>query len=526
MIRISYAGPSGKPQSFTTEADSVLIGRRLPSRPDQLGLNDEKVSGRHARISLESGEYCIEDLGSTNGTWVNKKKIKPNTKTRLTADSAVLIGKAELKIEARHPPLCGPSGADLAASDRKPKETIEAGAPLPDLFLAGGSLEAAHQRLSAVYEMSVSLGEIEDLDHLAVALLEQVLRAFPKVQRSGHCGLLLGNDLALKAFQPEAEPPACSLTLARQVWAQKRGCLWQVDAPDGVESSASLFSAGIQSAMYVPLMWKGEVLGVLYLDVTSRKSLFDIEDLRLLQIIAAQAAMFMKNLSLQQSMQREVLLKTRLLAQFPAPIAEKLARHPGRLAIANERIEAATVLFSDVRGFTKLAFTMEPELVVQMLNDMFHDLTPIVLKFKGTVDKYIGDAVLAVFGCPDPDEQQWEHAVRAALEMQAAVKRLGSGRWKGRPAFRIGIGIHTGPVIHGFIGAAERTEYTVIGDTINGASRYCDAAAPEEILISPSTYAHLHHCVEVELPAREIETKHEGKMKAYLVLGWKGKRRI
>jgi adenylate cyclase len=526
VIRISYTDPSGKPQSFATEAPAVLIGRRLPFRPDQLGLDDEKVSSRHARISYENGEFWIEDLGSTNGTWVDKRKIKPNTKIRLAAGAAILIGKEELRIEASPLPSCGPPDASSAAVGHTPKESVEAGAPLPDLFLAGGSLEAARQRLSAVYEMSTSLGEIEDLDHLAAALLDQVQRAFPKIRRNGHCGLLLGSDLALKSFRPEDESPACSVTLARHVWAQKKGCLWQVDSPGGVDKSSSLFTAGIQSAMYAPLLWKGEVQGVLYLDVTSRRSLFDIEDLRLLQIIAGQAAMFLKNLALQQAIQREVLIKTRLLAQFPRPIAERLARHPGRLAIANERVEAATVLFSDVRGFTKLAFTMEPEHVVQMLNDMFHDLTPIVLKNQGTVDKDIGDAILAVFGCPDPDEQQWEHAVGAALEMQAAVRSLGSTRWTGRPAFRIGIGIHTGPVIHGFIGAAERVEYTVIGDTINAASRYCDAAAPEEILISPSTYAHLHHRVEVDLPAREIDTKHEGKMKAYLVRGWKGTRKI
>ncbi len=201
------------------------------------------------------------------------------------------------------------------------------------------------------------------------------------------------------------------------------------------------------------------------------------------------------------------------------PDAEEASFHFGRVL---QRL----ILESRLRPFSsqmEVAFNYGK---VQMLNDMFHDLTPIVLKFEGTVDKYIGDAILAVFGCPEPDEQQWEHAVRAALEMQAAVKRLGTGRWKGRPAFRIGIGIHTGPVIHGFIGAAERMEYTVIGDTINGASRYCDAAASEEILISPSTFAHLHHCVEVDLPPRMIDTKHEGKMKAYLVRGRKGKRAI
>jgi adenylate cyclase len=526
VIRISYTGPSGKTGHFATEEDAVLIGRHLAPKPNHLDLDDEKVSVQHARLSLEKGGLWIEDLGSTNGTWVDHKKIKPNSRIPLAASSAVLIGQTELKIESVSEPLAAPASVDQGASAGNPAASIEAGAPLPDLFLAGNSIEAARHRLSSVYEIIMSLGEIEDIDQLAAALLEHLHRAFPNVRRKGHSGLLLGSDLALKAFRPEDEPPACSLTLARHARSQKKGCLWQVDSSAGVDKSASLLSAGIQSAMYAPLIWKGEVFGVLYLDVTSRQSLFNIDDLRMLQIIAAQAAMFIKNLSLQQTMQREVLLKSRLLAQFPRPIAERLARHPGRLAIASERVESATVLFADVRGFTNLALAMEPEQVVQMLNDMFHDLTPIILNYEGTVDKYIGDAILAVFGCPDPDDKQWEHAVGAALEMQAAVKRLGTGRWKARPAFRIGIGIHTGPVIHGFVGAAERLEYTVIGNTINSASRYCDAAAPEEILISPTTYAHLHHCVEVALPPREIDTKHEGKMKAYLVRGWKARGKI
>jgi adenylate cyclase len=167
---------------------------------------------------------------------------------------------------------------------------------------------------------------------------------------------------------------------------------------------------------------------------------------------------------------------------------------------------------------------MEPDEVVHMLNDMFHDLTPIVLQHGGTVDKYVGDAMLAVFGSPDPDERQWEHAVLAALEMQAAIRHLAEGRWLGKPVFRIGVGIHTGPVIHGFIGAPERMEYTVIGSTINTASRYCSAAGPDEILISPAAFSRLHRDLEVEHPPRDIETKHEGTLKAYLVRAWKGKK--
>ena len=522
QLHIICTFPSGKTEQFITKSNTLLIGRQLAAQPDHLDLKDGEVSSHHARLTFEGGEYWIEDLGSTNGTWVDKKKIK--SKTRLTPESTIRIGKTMLKIETgprTSMPLAGPM--EEQPPIQTPVESVEAGEPLPEQFLAGGSLESARLRLSAVYELNESLGEIESLDSLASALLGHLSRAFPSAPRSGHSGLLLGENLVLKAYQPEDQPPTCSLTLARHVLTQKKGCLWQAETPSGVEKSASLLHMGIQSAMYVPLIWKGEILGVLYLDVSSPKAMFDQEDLRLMQIMATQAAMFIKNLNLQQAIQRESLVKARLLAQFPRQIAERLARQPARLNIISEQIDTVTILFADVRGFTKLASKMEPELVVQTLNDMFHDLTPIVLRHNGTVDKYVGDAILAVFGSPDPDELQSEHAVQAALDMQAAIGHLASGRWQGRTAFQIGIGIHTGPVIHGFVGAPERMEYTVIGNTINSASRYCNAAGPAEILISPATYARLHHCVDVEHPPREIETKHEGKLKAYLVRGWKGK---
>ncbi|MEW5900500.1 MAG: adenylate/guanylate cyclase domain-containing protein [Acidobacteriota bacterium] len=536
-MRLIFTDAAGQIKEYLIDLNSVLIGRNLPLQPDYIDLKDGKVSSQHARLTFENDEFWVEDLGSTNGTWVGKKKIKAHLKTRLTLESTLLVGQTTIKVEVTPPSPSGappkpPSGASPVPAgftaeplvSEAPAESIEAAEPLPNQFLAGESLEAARLRLTAVYELSESLGEIDNLEFLSSTILDHLHRTFRQRGRHGHSGLLVGENLVLKAFRPEDEPPTCSLTLARHVLTNKKGCLWQIDTPDGVGQSVSLISAGVRSAMYVPLIWKGEVQGVLYLDETSPRYAFDLDDLRLLQIMATQAAMFIKNLSLQQVIQREAVVKARLLAQFPKTIAERMARQPSRLTIVSERVETATVLFTDVRGFTKLSSAMEPEHIVQMLNDMFHDLTPIILKHNGTVDKYIGDAVLAVFGSPDPDEQQWEHAVEAALEIQAAIKHLAAGRWLGRTAFPVGIGIHTGPVIHGFIGAPERMEYTVIGSTINAASRYCNASGPGEILISPATYARLHHRLEVEHPAREIDTKHEGKLKAYLVRGWKARK--
>jgi adenylate cyclase len=522
-MRIQAKTSSGKTEIWTTDLDSVLVGRQLAPSPGHLELKDVKVSGRHARLTLEGGAYFVEDLGSTNGTWIGRKRIKG--KVRLEPGAEVRVGETTLQVEGisdRPPVPQAPACGVAAAPEGPPREVVDARQPLPDLFLAGASLEAARLRLESVYDLCSALGEIDSLESLASSLVDHVFKAFPTAVRSGHGGLLVGEDLVLKTFRPDDRPPTCSLTLARHVRDQKKGCLWDVDAPGPVEPSASLMDLGVQSAMYVPLIWKGEVLGVLYLDASSRDAAFGIDDLRLMQVMATQAAMFVKNLSLQQVVQREAVVKSRLLAQFPRPIAERLARNPARMAVVSERVEVVTILFADVRGFTRMTAGMEPETVVQMLNDMFHDLTPIVLKRGGTVDKYMGDSILAVFGSPDPDERQWEHAVLAGLEMQEALDRLAAGRWKAVIPFRIGVGIHTGPVIHGFVGAPERMEYTVIGSTINTASRYCAAAGAGEVLISPAAYARLHQSVDAEYPPREIETKHEGKLKAYRIRGWKG----
>jgi adenylate cyclase len=521
-MHIYYTTESGDSKEFKTKSKLIVIGRLKSKQHNYLSLEDEMASAHHARITLEDGEYWIEDLGSTNGTWVNNKRIKD--KTHLAQKSKVRIGGTILTLEMKPSkpgrPVAPPQ---KHIPERKPDEMVKANEPLPELVLDDSSPEKAHRRLAVFCELSAALGEIESFESLSSILLSHLEKAFPHKGTGIRSGLLMGDDLELRAYYPEDKPPSCSTSLAKFVLTKKKACLWNVGGETEIEKSASLFQHETHSAMYAPLIWKNEILGVLYADASLPKESFDKEDLQLMQAIASQAAMFMKNLSLQQTLQREAFVKERLLAQFPQKIAERLAQQPSRLSFVSERIESATVLFSDVRGFTKLSAKMEPEQVVKMLNDMFHDLTPIVLKYEGTVDKYMGDAVMAVFGCPDPDELQWDHAVQAALEMQEAISHLHSSRWDDGSVFRVGIGIHCGPVIHGFIGARERMEYTVIGSTINVASRYCDAAPPGEILISPAVYARLHKKVEVDHPAREIDTKHEGKLKAYVVRGWKGK---
>lgn len=160
--------------------------------------------------------------------------------------------------------------------------------------------------------------------------------------------------------------------------------------------------------------------------------------------------------------------------------------------------QTATILYSDIRGFTEISERLRPEDVVALLNEYFPAMTAIVHRRGGYLDKFIGDAVMAVFSAPFPqDEDPWL-AVQAGLEMQRAVAELGK-RWEreGRPSFQIGIGINTGEVVLGNIGGERKKDYTVIGDSVNVASRLCAAATGGQILISEATHERVKDRVNV-----------------------------
>jgi adenylate cyclase len=178
------------------------------------------------------------------------------------------------------------------------------------------------------------------------------------------------------------------------------------------------------------------------------------------------------------------------------------------------------ILESDIRGFTKLTAGMDTDDVMDLLNDYFSVLVDAIFKHDGTVDKITGDAILAVFGSPEPDALRHEKAARAALAMQSAMAEISAKRKRrGQATCTIGIGVHCGEVLHGFIGSNERMELTIIGETANWASRYCAGAGSGEILISPALHQRLWRFIDSELIA--IETKHEGRLNAYRLKGIK-----
>lgn len=508
------------------ELDLEAVGARVadPTRPSaapQDGAPDDQVAQaeRHLKAFYELGEV-LRTAGSSEGPLENLVDLlEPGVEIRV-GDNVLMLALPDLERSQ-------PSNA-LVELEAEGQISTLVDATIPPFAMPGPGalndrLAQAQRRLRVFYDFSEALGTAGSPERLLQILVEQVQRAIPAAQRGAVVLRDERGELLLKAHWPRGEP-SMSTTWVERACANREAFIWAAPDDESGDLSLSVIRYHVQSAIYVPLVSGREVLGLVYVDNHDAREVFTPTDLELLRAIANQAAMFIKNHALQQDLLREEVVRSNLLRQFSHKIADRLLKERGRLRLGGERAEPVTVLVSDVRGFTALSATMPPDAVVQMLNEMFGVFIPIVFEHDGTVDKYVGDAMLAVFGSPEPDDRQWEKAVRAALEMQQAMQKLEDvWRMRGLPVCQIGIGIHTGAVVHGFVGSADRMEYTIIGDTVNRASRYCDGAGRGEVLISKAVYEHVYRMVEV-LP-KIIQTKHretEPDLEAYVVTRLKG----
>ena len=548
---ISYSLPLQPPKQFETESNSIIFGRN-PSPDQHVDIDlveDDYISGIHACLTFENNEYWIEDLGSANGTWVNGVEIK--TETRLMPGDKVQVGWTIVEVQIE-PPVSTPDPSPVSDSPTiltdqiEPEEPVSAPGPFPtsegtivDLtdittrphaISSHGTvdemLDQSRRQLTAFNDLCHMLSAADTLDSLVQILVKYLQKAIPNAQRGAVLLPDKRGELLLKAHWPQGEH-SISMTWIKRAYDRREPFIWSAAAEShtGNDTPESAIYYRVQSTIYVPLLLGEQVLGVMYVDNYLTHEAFSGTDLELMRAIANQVAMFVRDHILRKDLKREEELRSHLSRQFSPKIAKRICAKEIRLRAGGERVDPVTILVSDVRSFTALSAEMEPDEVVRMLNEMFDAFVPIVFEYDGIVDKYVGDSVLAVFGSPEKDDDQCEKAVKAALEMQRAVRKLGEGRKVRRlPVFDVGISVHTGAVIHGFIGSTERLEYTVIGDTVNRASRHCDGAAAGEVVISQTVYERVYHLVNVQ--PKVIKTKHpeiEPDLKAFVVKGLKKK---
>jgi adenylate cyclase len=558
MIRVKWNYRGFDSESYSDKPD-FIVGRLAGLFKPQVALNvDLQVQAKHARIWQEGGQWWVEDLDTRHGTFLNGERVTEPTpfdtedtiqvgSTKLTVEevidqpaqrvpASVLAGAAaqqeRLAQQAAARAAAAPTGIQFAPPNPPPLSNVIAqAAGQPQIIIQSTanarertplyfdtSREDAQAKLARLYEVPLVLAGASDLKTLCRTVLTCLTQLIPAARR----GALLiidkeTNKLALRAGIPEDNPPV-SRTLIKRAVSEGRAFVWNQGAE--AEVSSSMREQSMACGMYCPMFWQDELVGVLCVDNPDEIDAFTDEDFRLFIAVAHYAAATVVGHLLKQELREYATVLERLMTNFSPKLRLKLvarARHSA-LAPGGEK-SRLTLLMCDLRGFTRTASELAVEQVVAMLNEYFTELIRILFEHDGTVDKFLGDGILAVFGSPEADSEQHIKAVQAALAMQGAMRRVNEARaTRGEVCCELGIGLHFGEVLHGFVGSEERLEFTVIGDAVNRTSRYCAGARGGEILISEA----LHEFVRGNFPfeAVAVPTKHEGDFAAFRVQGF------
>lgn len=524
----------GLPHLGTVTKVPFVIGRDVGESPVDLDLSpDGGVSPEHARIGLEGGEYWIERLPGAGEIMINGQPLDATARRTLMTDDVVALGETIITllplVEAKPTPV-----GRSAASDPLEHAAQVQDATQPAYGPAAAFQPTASERLSLFYELLLKLGRMGGAQEILQYVVEQSVAVIPGAERGAAVieDKAFNGRLVTKAFTP-ADSSSVSTRLAQLAMDRKKafimaggrtylhhdfGGRFDEEVVIG-DPSSSMMRYRIRSAMYAPLVWDGKALGALCVDSSVSEDAFGPEDLNLLRAITHHTALALANISLRAELSKKVATLENVLKLAPRQIREALSEQRTRLRLGGE-FKYVTILVSDLRGFTGLSASMNPAEVIDMLEEYFAHIVPPINKH-GMVDKFIGDGILAVFGSPGPDEEQQLHAVRAALEMQAAMREVNERRASlGKPIAELGIGVDHGEVIHGYIGSPDELTYTVIGDAVNRASRFCDAAEGGTVLISNEVFGHIQRQLDEWEPA-EFEDKHKVRYRSYRVASLK-----
>src|SRR5260370_25344156 len=249
----------------------------------------------------------------------------------------------------------------------------------------------------------------------------------------------------------------------------------------------SIVSQGVRSTICAPLFTEAGVHGALYADRLDPFSAFKPDDLELISAVAAQTAIAVENVRAHERLAREEVARANYGRFLPEYVVKQLLENPDSFKLGGVT-QTITVLFADIRGFTRISEHAAPEKIVQLLNTYFSAMTDIIFAHGGTLDKYLGDGLMALFGAPTATPKDAANAVNAAVAMQRRLIGINQElSAEGFPEIGVGIGLHTGETIVGYIGSERRYEYTAIGDTVNTASRLESNAKGGQVLISEAT---------------------------------------
>ena len=523
MARVIISSPDGNRGILELTKPVVTVGR---GNANDLVLNDTSVSRFHAVFKLQDHAVLIADRGSTNGVILNGQPIREESK--LKNGDIVQVGLYELRLEnvdeagihvrrAEWPSTLNHIMRGRTGQVPLPRAPEPAAAPVADLTARVRKLERENYLLTVLYEAGKALQgkhSVEDIGRQVIALaslIEGVERGFVMLlDESGE--VMRQSDVLYR--NPASASNAPQIILSQSVLEHLRKerqpiLIDDLQADERFSGSESLKISGLRSAMCAPLLGNNRLLGLLYADNMQKASAFTQEELNVFSLIASQAAAAIDNALAYQQIARQAEQRLALERFLSPEVADMAMANPDiRLGGTNQK---ATVLFADIRGFTAISEALEPSRIVEILNEYFTRVTDVIFDHRGMIDKYMGDAVMAVFGVPISKGNDAASAVETAIQVQQLMVEMNrdavARHW---PELRIGIGINTGIVTAGNIGSPRRLDYTVVGDTVNIASRLMSSADGGEILISESTAAEIGENFNVRnLPALRLRGRSE-----------------
>lgn len=476
---------------FPLPATTAVIGR-MPDCHIQLG--DPWISSYHARLEQRAGKLWVIDLQSSNGTFVNGQKAK---EVAVEPGARLKFGRteAELRAPSRRTldnvdTVIKREGTILRSIDELRSE-VESAMKTARKPGAEDPLLLARRQIAMLNQIGKELIEVADLADALAAILSATSKAI----RAEHSSLLLidehGALVPAARFPPDA-PARVSSTLvneAMQTALQKRAGILVLDAMSDARfaQSKSIYSEGIRSCMCVPIWGDNRVLGMMVFDRGFTEP-FTAEDLELTTVVGYQAALAIERTRFLERAKAGEAQRKKLLLHFSPDVAKVILSHQGEddpLAVSLR--DEVTVLFADIKGFTGMTERLPPLELAALLRDYFGEMTAAIFENGGTLDKFIGDGLMAIFGAPIPLEDAAHKAVKAALGMLRRLDALNQ-RLPDDRLINIRVGINTGKVIAGNVGSADRLEFTVIGDTVNTAARLESVARPGGVCVGPLTW--------------------------------------
>ena len=515
MLRVRWSH-QGRDESRALLRDELRIGR---GTENEIVLPDFSVSRRHAAIRPEAEGWVVYDLMSTNGIQVNRVSVR---RSPVRPGDKVKVGIFELVIEEAADPA-------VAVMDHLP--TVKGGIGVPPVAMGTATIVRSLADFSAEYGLDAQgageqradkrraldqaytskifgfmtrlarlLIRSDSVDEVLERVLEIGFEALPvdrgfillRDEKSGETVCEISRVKDRVEYRPTGEVPV-SRTMVEQVMRDRVALLtYDALSDHRLAGGESIRIHQIRAAMCAPL-WSGErIMGVMQFDTPFHAGTFNEQDLDLLTALANYAAVAVERLRNAKIAEFERQVRGRLERYHSPAVIESIVRADPTVSDASMvrmKQAEATVLFADLVGFTALSEKLSAAEVAELLEGYFTHSVEAIFAEGGTLDKFIGDCVMAFFGAPVPQADHALRAVRAALHIQLEQDEWNRERAaKGLPTLQVRIAINSGPVVVGDVGSKKRVDYTVLGNTVNVAARIeAYVADPGDIVIGPET---------------------------------------